>query len=134
MTHQQKFKQKAAEAKKLYKSGRYKTYADAVKAAWGKTKKVGSIKIIQKGESKNTPAKKVLVQKRSKTGTFKGYQRISGVDSLKSNRNNLENLIRLHNEQKKKATSRKNFNYHASMVKACKKQLSEINRLLLRSM
>lgn len=41
--------------------------------------KIGAVKIIQKGESKNARVTKVLQQTRTKKGTFKGYKRISGI-------------------------------------------------------
>jgi len=43
-----KFKQKINQAKKLYNSGRYKTIADAVKAAYKKGKSVVSKKTLPK--------------------------------------------------------------------------------------
>lgn len=71
-------------AKKLYKTGRYKAYHQAMKAAMkqmgsGK-KKISAVKILQKGENKKTPVHKVLMQKRSTTGTFKGYKKVSGIE------------------------------------------------------
>jgi hypothetical protein len=65
-------------AKQLYKTGRYKKWTDAVKAASGK--KVGAVKIIQKGETKKSPVKKVLQQTRTKKGEFKGYKTIGAID------------------------------------------------------
>jgi hypothetical protein len=40
------------------------------------TKKVGATKIIERGEKKSTPAKKVYQRVRTKTGTFKGLKRV----------------------------------------------------------
>jgi len=42
-------------------------------------KKVGAVKIIQKGENKNSKVTKTLMQVRTKKGTFKGYKRVSGI-------------------------------------------------------
>ena len=63
-------------------------------------KKIGAVKIIQKGESKSAKVSKVLQQTRTKRGTFKGYKRISGLnilggidDQLFAIRDNLENSI-----------------------------------------
>jgi hypothetical protein len=44
-----------------------------------KRKKVGAYKVVEQGESRSTPARKVYRAKRSKTGTFKGMVSISGV-------------------------------------------------------
>lgn len=85
-----RFKQAAPKAKKLYRSGRYKTFADAMKVALKKTsrrkRKIGATKLIEKDEKRSTPAKSVLRINRSKTGTFKGMTKLSGasVGSLKS--------------------------------------------------
>jgi hypothetical protein len=43
-------------------------------------KKVGAYKVIEKGEKKSTPTKKVYRAVRSKAGTFKGMQKITGAD------------------------------------------------------
>ena len=63
-------------AKKLYKTGKYKKWTDAIKQA---SKSIGAVKIIQKGESKNAKVTKTLMQKRNKKGQFKGYSVISGL-------------------------------------------------------
>lgn len=44
--------------------------------------KVGAVKIIQKGQSKNAKVTKVLQQVRTKAGTFKGYKQISGLQNV----------------------------------------------------
>lgn len=46
-----------------------------------KTKRVGAIKILQRGETKRTPVKKTLMQKRSTKGRFKGYSNVGDVNS-----------------------------------------------------
>jgi len=46
--------------------------------------KVGAVKIIQKGQSKKAKVTKVLQQVRSKSGTFKGYKTISGIENVSS--------------------------------------------------
>ncbi len=43
-------------------------------------KKVGAYKVIERGESKKTPAKKTYRAVRSKSGTFKGMQSVTGAD------------------------------------------------------
>ncbi len=43
-------------------------------------RKVGAYKVIEKSESKSTPAKRVYRAIRSKAGTFKGMQKVSGAD------------------------------------------------------
>ena len=45
-----------------------------------KKKKIGAYKVIEKGETKKTPVKKTYRAVRSKTGTFKGMQKITGTD------------------------------------------------------
>lgn len=75
-----RFKQAAPNAKKLYKTGRYPTFAAAMKAALKKTpKRVGAIKMIERGESRHTPAKKVYRVTRTKAGRFKNVDTISGL-------------------------------------------------------
>ena len=77
---QNKFKKAVALAKQLRKKNSKLTYQDAIKLAFKKLpKKVGAVKIIQKGESKNAKVTKVLEQTRGKKGYFKGYKRISGI-------------------------------------------------------
>ena len=93
-----RFKQAAPKAKKLYKSGRYKTFAAAMAQALkttGKKKRrrtitpkrrVGSTKFIERGETRNTPVKSVIRRNRTKNGLFKSTTRLSGISigSLKS--------------------------------------------------
>lgn len=43
-------------------------------------RKVGAYKVIEKGEKKSTPSKKTYRAVRSKAGTFKGMQKVSGSD------------------------------------------------------
>ena len=84
-----KFKAAVKKAKGLYKTGRYKKFSDAVKAAYKKVKtvekrrKVGATKFIERGESKSTPAKRVIRRNRTKKGYFKSTTRISGVTAAK---------------------------------------------------
>ena len=70
------FKKLHIKAKVLYKTGKFKRYSDAIKEA---SKTIGAVKILQPGEKKNTPVKKVLVQNKNKKGQFKGYKSISGI-------------------------------------------------------
>jgi hypothetical protein len=109
--NRERFKKVVAEAKKLRKKNPKLTQAQAVKQAWaimykgGKvsgskthkdtkshnvnirvvsgTKKVGAVKIIQKGESKNAKVTKTLQQIRTRKGTFKGYKRIGSINDSK---------------------------------------------------
>jgi hypothetical protein len=73
-------------------------------------KKVGAIKIVEKGETKLTRPTKVYQQTRTKSGTFKSLKRIAGTSTHKDTKshnvnirvvsgiagafNNLENLIK----------------------------------------
>lgn len=56
------------------------TWQQAIKQASKDRKKVGAYKVIEKGESKSTPVKKTVRIVRSKTGTFKGMQKVSGIN------------------------------------------------------
>lgn len=71
-----KLKLITAKAKKLYATGKFKKWTDAIKEA---SKSLGAVKIIQKGEKKNAKVTKTLMQKRNKKGQFKGYSVVSGV-------------------------------------------------------
>jgi len=111
--NRERFKKVVAEAKKLRKKNPSLSQAQAVKQAWailykgGKvsgstnkshkdtkshnvnirvvsgTKKVGAVKIVQKGESKNAKVTKTLQQLRTRKGTFKGYKRIGAINDTK---------------------------------------------------
>ena len=85
-----KFKAVVAEAQKLRKKNPKLTQAQAVKQAWaieysksGKKKpakkKVGAIKIVEKGESKKTKPKSTYQVKRTAKGTYKGLKKIGAV-------------------------------------------------------
>jgi hypothetical protein len=74
-----KFKKVVAEASKLRKKNPKLTQAQAVKQAWAIEKKVGAIKIIEKGESKKTKAKATYQQVRSKKGTYKGLKKVGAI-------------------------------------------------------
>lgn len=97
-----KLKKITTVAKQLYKSGKFAKWTDAIKAASkqisgtkthkdtkshnvnirvvsGVKKKVGAVKIVQKGQSKNAKVTKVLQQVRTKAGTFKGYKKIGNI-------------------------------------------------------
>lgn len=84
-----KFLAAVKKAKSLYKTGRYKTFAKAVKAAYGKTstpkkktarkkRRVAAVKFIERGETRRTKPKKVYRITRSRTGTFKKTKSVSG--------------------------------------------------------
>ena len=84
-----KFTAAVKRAKGLYKTGRYKTFADAVKAAYkkGKTtkrKKVGATLLIERKETRRTKPKRVVRITRTKTGTFKKMQRIGSAKLFNS--------------------------------------------------
>lgn len=74
-----KFKQVVAEAKKLRKKNPKLTQAQAVKQAWAIAKKVGAIKIIEKGESKSARPSATYQQKRTKKGTYAGLKKVGAV-------------------------------------------------------
>jgi len=100
-----RLKQITAKAKTLYKTGKYKKWTDAIKQAskslsssgtgthkdtkshnvnvrvvsGTKKKRIGAVKIIQKGETAKSKVTKVLQQIRTKKGQFKGYKQISGL-------------------------------------------------------
>jgi hypothetical protein len=74
-----KFKKVVAEATKLRKKNPKLTQAEAVKKAWAMEKKVGAIKIIEKGESKKSKPKATYQQVRTKKGTFKGLKKVGAV-------------------------------------------------------
>lgn len=73
------FKKVVAEAGKLRKKDSKLTQAQAVKKAWAMYKKVGAIKIIEKGETKSSKAKATYQQVRTKKGTFKGLKKVGAV-------------------------------------------------------
>jgi len=75
-----KFKKVVAEATKLRKKNPKLTQAEAVKKAWAMEKKVGAIKIIEKGESKKAKPKATYQQVRTKKGTFKGLKKVGATD------------------------------------------------------
>ena len=75
----EKFKKVVAEAGKLRKKNPKLTQAQAVKQAFAMQKKVGAIKIIEKGETKSSKAKAVYQQVRTKKGTFKGLKKVGAV-------------------------------------------------------
>jgi hypothetical protein len=98
----ERFKKAAAEAKKLRAKNPKLTQAEAVKKAYANLygsakkaapkKKVGAIKIIEKGENKSSKVTKVLQQKRSKKGTFKGYKTLSGTKTHKDTKSHNVNI------------------------------------------
>lgn len=74
-----KFKQVVAEAKKLRNKNPKLTQAQAVKQAWAIAKKLGAIKIIEKGESKSARPSATYQQKRTKKGTYAGLKKVGAV-------------------------------------------------------
>lgn len=76
-----KFKKVVAEATKLRKKNPKLTQAEAIKKAWAMEKKVGAIKIIEKGESKKAKPKATYQQVRTKKGTYKGLKKVGAASS-----------------------------------------------------
>jgi len=56
------------------------------------TKKVGAIKIVEKGETKLTRPTKVYQQTRTKSGTFKSLKRIAGTTKHKDTKSHNVNI------------------------------------------
>lgn len=97
--NQDRFKKVVAEAKKLRAKNKKLTQPQAVKQAWailyskeGKTKKVGAVKIIQKGEDKKAKVTKTLMQIRTKKGLFKRYKKVSGTKTHKDTKSHNVNI------------------------------------------
>jgi hypothetical protein len=89
-TAKSNFKAAVKRAKGLYRTGRYKTFADAVKAAYKKAgpsrtkkskRKVGATKWIEKGETRRTPARRIVKVRRTKSGSYKNFQTIGSLKS-----------------------------------------------------
>ena len=91
-----KFRAAVKKAKQLYKTGRYKRFSDAVKAAYGKKtanrkkissrrrskatrKKVSAVKLIERGENRRTKAKRIVRVNRTRKGTFKKFSTVTGI-------------------------------------------------------
>lgn len=75
----EKFKKVVADAKKIRKANPKLTQAQAVKKAWAVVKKVGAIKIVEKGESKSARPSATYEQKRTKRGTYAGLKKVGAV-------------------------------------------------------
>ena len=77
-------------AKQLRKSHPKLTWIDAVKKASGEyrngskhtTKKVGATKMIERGESKNTPVKRVIRIERKPDGTIKSMKKVGSIPQM----------------------------------------------------
>jgi hypothetical protein len=80
----EKFKKVVAEAGKLRKKNPKLTQAQAVKQAWAIQKKVGAIKIIEKGENKSAKPKATYQQVRTKKGTYKGLKKVGALPKKKA--------------------------------------------------
>ena len=87
----EKFKKVVAEAGKLRKKNPKLTQAQAVKQAFAMQKKVGAIKIIEKGETKSSKAKAVYQQVRTKKGTFKGLKKVGAVKKKSTSKKKIGN-------------------------------------------
>lgn len=70
---------KKPSAKQLAARAKFVKMVRAKAAKSKAAKKVGAIKIVEKGENKLTRPKKVYQQTRSKSGTFKSLKRIAGT-------------------------------------------------------
>lgn len=103
-----KFKAVIAEAQKLRKKNPKLTQAQAVKQAWaieysksGKKKpakkKVGAIKIVEKGESKKTKPKATYQVKRTAKGTYKGLKKIGAVKKKAASKSSYHKDTKSHN-------------------------------------
>jgi hypothetical protein len=86
MSAKSNFKAAVRKAKQLYKTGRYKKFSDAVKAAYKKgsggtkrKRKVSAVKIVERGEKRSARPKKIYRVTRSKAGTFKRTTRINSI-------------------------------------------------------
>ena len=80
----ERFKKVVAEAGKLRKKNPKLTQAQAVKQAFAMQKKVGAIKIIEKGESKSVKPKATYQQVRTKKGTYKGLKKVGALPKKKA--------------------------------------------------
>ena len=74
---------KKPSAKQLAARAKFVKMVRAKAAKSKAAKKVGAIKIVEKGENKLTRPKKVYQQTRSKSGTFKSLKRIAGTTKHK---------------------------------------------------
>jgi uncharacterized protein with FMN-binding domain len=84
-----KFTAAVKKAKGLYRTGKYKTFGAAVKAAYGKNKtvktkpvrrkKISAVKLIERGENKRTKAKRTVRVSRTRKGTYKKFSTVSGT-------------------------------------------------------
>ena len=92
-----KFKQVVAEAKKLRKKNAKLTQAQAVKQAWAIAKKVGAIKIIEKGESKSARPSATYQQKRTKKGTYAGLKKVGSVKKKTATKSEYHKDTKSHN-------------------------------------
>lgn len=69
-------------AAQLRRKNKRLTVQQSVKAAAREMKagkKIGAYKVIERGENKNVKPSRVLQQKRSSGGQFRGYKKVSGM-------------------------------------------------------
>jgi hypothetical protein len=129
-TQTNKFKRASRIAKKLYKTGRYKMYSDAMKAAFNtlarkpKKKKVGSTLLLEKKDTRRTKPKRVVRITRTKTGTFKNWQTISGY--MNGAKKMIENKIALCEVRKFKASTRRAKNTIAKQIAELKRKYNRL--------
>lgn len=122
-----KFKAAIQKAKKLYKTGRYNNFSDAVKAAYKSPgKKVGATKFIEKGEKKSTKAK-VYRRVRTKKGAFKKTQSVSSIGNASAAALTGE-LIKRKKESLGKALLRREMATRKTDRRAISKQIAGIKK------
>ena len=130
-TQTNKFKRAARIAKKLYKTGRYKMYSDAMKAAFNtmarkpKKRKVGSTLLLEKKDTRRTKPKRVVRITRTKTGTFKNWNTLSGY--MNGAKKLIEQKIALLEVRKFKAGTKRAKNSIAKKISGLKRQYNRIN-------
>lgn len=95
-----KFVRAVKKAKGLYKSGRYKTFADAVKAAYKKTgsaKKVGSkktkVRVSVGAVRKSAPSKRVQLEK-SLGASYVRFYKANTISATNKERKTMAELKR----------------------------------------
>lgn len=96
------------------------TSAAPKKKAAKKRKRVGAYKVIEKGESKRTPAKKVVRNVRTKKGLFKGVVTVGAVKQMYEEK--LKDAMLKHH----KATTIKATDKAAAEIRKYKKLLKTI--------
>lgn len=94
----------------------------APKKKAAKKRKVGATKILQPGESRSTPAKRIIRQKRTKKGLFKGTE----VVSMGSIKRTYEEHLKAAMWQHEKATTVKATKAAAAKIRKYRKLLKQL--------